>query len=240
MAQPYRAELFSIDSVMDFYQDADGVHYKIYGGTSPKAEYCRYHYDGDEKEIGLQKLSEALYGLKSNIDNTNPYLIQVFKKPSKKKIANIEAQAATQIVFQLNKPERYMPYPGIGAMQPQSDPDLKMILGKIVESQNLLISKLSAEEVEEEEEEKKPDFLGAILNNENFQQMAIAAISGFLTKGSMPTPTALAGIPESDQQEKALKAIELIAAKDKNFGDHLLYLANLPNSKYELLLSFIN
>ena len=237
MAQPYRAELFNVDSVMDFYQNADGVHYKIFGGTSPKAEYCRYHYDGEEKEIGAQKLDEALYGLKSNIKNTNPYLIQVFKKPTKKKVVGIESQPTTQIVFQLNEPERYMPYPGMGSVQSQSDPELKMILAKIVEGQNLLISKISSEEIEEQEE-KKPDFLGSILNNENFQQMAIAAISGFLTKGNN-NPVALAGIPESDQQEKALKAIELISQRDKLFGDHLMFLATIPQSKYEMLLSFI-
>jgi hypothetical protein len=241
MAQPYKPELFSIDSVLNFYQLSDGVHYKIYGGTSPKAEYCRYYFDGDEKEIGFQRLDEELQSLKNNIDNTNPYLIQIFKKQGRKKIAAIEDQPTTQIVFQLNKPERYVPYGGMGMMPQQSDPDLKMILSKIVEGQNLLISKLSAEEVEEDiEENPEGGFLGAVLNNEQFQQMAIATITGILTnKFMLNTPTALAGIPNEDQQTKALQAIELLSNKDAHYGDHLLYLANLDDQKFKFLLSFI-
>jgi len=240
MAQPYKPELFSIDSVIDFYQTADGVHFKIYGGTSPKAEYCRYHFEGDEKEIGLQKLDEALHGLKSNIDNTNPYTIQIFKKPSKKKTNEVEAQRSTQIVFQLNKPERYLPYGGMGMVQQQSsDPDLKLILSKIVEGQNLLISKLSEEQYEEEQPQQG-GFLGAVLQNERFQEMAIAAISGLFTKGlSGNAPSALAGIPNEDQQSKAMAAIQLLSEKDDHYGDHLLYLANLDQQKFNFLLSFI-
>jgi len=60
----YKPELFTIDSVMDFYQNANGVHYKVYGGTSPKAEFCRYTFDGNEKEIGMQELEKALVNLK--------------------------------------------------------------------------------------------------------------------------------------------------------------------------------
>lgn len=250
MAQPYKPELFSIDSVLDFYQNADGVHYKIYGGTSPKPEYCRYHFEGDEKEIGLQKLDEALHGLKSNLKNTNPYLIQIFKSKSKdrRKVAvkttDIENQYSTQIVFQLNEPERYLPYNGLGMVPQQSDPEMKMVLAKLVEGQNLLISKLSAEEIEDDEPApQQQNFIGAILNNEKFQEMAIAAISGLLTSKFLSSnqPTALAGVPmaNEDQISKANYAVDLLSKKDPLFGDHLLYLANLDDSKFNLLLSFI-
>jgi len=237
----YKPELFTIDSVMDFYQNANGVHYKVYGGTSPKAEFCRYTFDGNEKEIGMQELEKALVNLKSNTENTNPYTIQVFTKEKKKKDGTSTGYSTTQISFQLNKAERYLPYPGVGMTQ-QTDPDLKLMLTKIVETQNLLISKLSEEEYEEEEDKKDSGgFLGAVLNNEKFQEMAIAAISGIFTNNMMrQQPTALAGIPNEDQQNKALQAIQLIANKDPHFGDHLLYLANLDNEKYQFLLSFIN
>ena len=242
MAAPYRAELHDIDSVLNWYEEQNGIHYKIYAGTSSdKPQFCRYYFDGTEKEIGLQELNKALQGLKSNIDNTNPYIIQVFAKPKKAKGGDLSPLNTTQIIFQLNKAERYLPYNGMGMMPQQaSDPELKNILAKIVETQNILISKLSADELEDEEPEEKKGLIGSLLENEQIQQMAVAAIMGFLNKG-IPSnaPTALAGIPDADQESKALQALELLKNKDEKYGDHLLYLANIDSNKYNFLLSFI-
>jgi len=242
MATPYRSEYSTVDEVLNFYDGADGTNYKVFAGSNnTKPEYLRYSYNGTDKEVGMQKLHEALIALKQNIENTNPYTIQVAKKYKLSKEGQETAINPVQIAFQLNKPDRYMPYGAVGMVQ-QTDNDLKLILSKIVEGQNLLISKLSEEEFEEEEEEKKENsFLSGILNNPEFQSMAINAISGLIGKGltGTPQPTALAGIPD-EQKEKALIAINLISKRDEKFGDHLLYLANIDDAKYNMLLSLMN
>ena len=234
----FKPELHRLEDVVDYYENSPATHYKIFAGTSPKTEYCRFYFDEDEKEIGLQKLHEALRAIQQNIDNTNPYILQLIEK---KKIArNKENDNLTQIVFQLNKSERYLPV--MAGMQQQPNENFNRLLEKMIEGQNLIISKLSADEFEEDFEEEKSKGLGSILENEQFQQMAIGALGLIINKfaSTNTNVTALAGIPEvNEQREKALQAIEILSKKDENFGSHLLYLANIDNSTYKMLLGFM-
>ena len=234
----FKPELHRLEDVLDYYENSPATHYKIFAGTSPKVEYCRFYFDEDEKEIGLQKLSEALRAIQQNVDNTNPYILQLIEK--KKVARGKDVESLTQIVFQLNKAERYLPMMA-GIQNNQPDPNFSRLLEKMIEGQNLIISKLSAQEFEEEEEEK-PKGLAGILENEQFQQMAIGALGLIINKFAAPSPTggvtALAGIPD-DQKQKALQAIEILSLKDANYGDHLYYLANIDDNTYKMLLGFM-
>jgi hypothetical protein len=236
----FKPELHRLEDVIDYYENSPATHYKIFAGTSPKAEYCRFYFDEDEKEIGVQKLAEALRAIQQNVDNTNPYILQLIEK--KKVAKSKENENLTQIVFQLNKAERYLPMIS-GMQQQQPNENFNRLLEKMIEGQNLIISKLSANELEEEMEEEKPKGFGAILENEQFQQMAIGALGLIINKFAAPSPiggtvTALAGIPD-EQKQKALQAIEILSTKDSEFGDHLLYLANIDDSTYKMLLGFM-
>ncbi len=236
----FKPELHRLEDVLDYYENSQATHYKIFAGTSPKAEYCRFYFDEDEKEIGLQKLAEALRAIQQNVDNTNPYILQLIEK--KKVARGKDLESLTQIVFQLNKAERYLPM--MAGMQQQPNDNFNRLMEKMIEGQNLIISKLSADEFNNEIEEEKPKGFGAILENEQFQQMAIGALGLIINKFASPGPiegttvTALAGIP-NDQREKSLKAIEILSLKDANYGDHLLYLANIDDSTYKMLLGFM-
>jgi hypothetical protein len=236
----FKPELHRLEDVIDYYENSPATHYKIFAGTSPKAEYCRFYFDEDEKEIGLQKLAEALRAIQQNVDNTNPYILQLIEK--KKVAKGKENDNLTQIVFQLNKAERYLPM--MSGMQQQPNDNFNRLMEKMIEGQNLIISKLSADEFGEDMEEQKPKGFGAILENEQFQQLAIGALGLIINKFAAPsltgaaTVTALAGISDN-QKDKALQAIEILSSKDANYGDHLLYLANIDNSTYQMLLGFM-
>ena len=236
----FKPELHRLEDVLDYYENSPATHYKIFAGTSPKAEYCRFYFDEDEKEIGLQKLAEALRAIQQNVDNTNPYILQLIEK--KKAPRGKENDNLTQIVFQLNKAERYLPM--MAGMQQQPNDNFNRLMEKMIEGQNMIISKLSADEFSEDMEEQKPKGFGAILENEQFQQLAIGALGLIINKFAAPsqtggaTVTALAGIPD-EQRDKALQAIEILSKKDVNYGDHLLYLANIDNTTYNMLLGFM-
>ena len=235
----FKPELHRLEDVLDYYENSPATHYKIFAGTSPKAEYCRFYFDEDEKEIGAQKLAEALRAIQQNVDNTNPYILQLIEK--KKVARGKENDNLTQIVFQLNKAERYLPV--ISGMQQQPNDNFNRLMEKMIEGQNLIISKLSAEEFSEDMEEQKPKGFGAIFETEQFQQLAIGALGLIINKFAAPgqpggTVTALAGVP-NDQRDKALQAIEILSNKDAQFGDHLLYLANIDDSTYKMLLGFM-
>jgi hypothetical protein len=236
----FKPELHRLEDVLDYYEQSPATHYKIFAGTSPKAEYCRFYFDEDEKEIGLQKLADALRAIQQNIDNTNPYILQLIEK--KKVVKGKENENLTQIVFQLNKSERYLPMLSGMQMQQQPNDNFNRLMEKMIEGQNMIISKLSADEFEDDMEEHKPKGFGSILENEQFQQMAIGALGLIINKfAGQPNVTALAGIPEGNniQKQKALEAIEILGSKDPNFGDHLLYLANIDDYTYKMLLGFM-
>jgi hypothetical protein len=236
----FKPELHRLEDVLDYYENSPATHYKIFAGTSPKAEYCRFYFDEDEKEIGLQKLAEALRAIQQNVDNTNPYILQLIEK--KKVARGKDSESLTQIVFQLNKAERYLPM--MSGMQQQPNDNFNRLMEKMIEGQNLIISKLSADEFGEDMEEQKPKGFGAILENEQFQQLAIGALGLIINKFAAPnqsglsTVTALAGIPDNEK-EKALQAIEILSNKDAQYGTHLLYLANIDDSTYKMLLGFM-
>ena len=236
----FKPELHRLEDVLDYYEQSPATNYKIFAGTSPKAEYCRFYFDEDEKEIGLQKLADALRAIQQNIDNTNPYILQLIEK--KKVAKGKENENLTQIVFQLNKAERYLPM--LSGMQMQQQPqndNFNRLIEKMIEGQNMIISKLSADEFENDMEEEKPKGFGSILENEQFQQMAIGALGLIINKfAGQQNVTALAGIPsDNSQKDKALAAIEILSNKDANFGDHLMYLANIDDSTYKMLLGFM-
>lgn len=235
----FRPELHRIEDVIDYYENSPATHYKIYAGTSPKSDYCRFSFEEDEKEIGLQKLAEALRAVQQNVDNTNPYILQLIEK--KKNPKSKENDNLTSIVFQLNKPERYLPM--LAGMQQQQQPNenFNRLIEKMIEGQNLIISKLSAEEYEEEQE--KPNALGAILNNPEAINAIIGYACNFLDRIIPPKNNAanlstISGVPD-EQREKALQAIEILSTKDSQFGDHLLYLANIDQATYKMLLGFM-
>jgi len=236
----FKPELHRLEDVLDYYENSPATHYKIFAGTSPKAEYCRFYFDEDEKEIGLQKLAEALRAIQQNVDNTNPYILQLIEK--KKVARGKDSESLTQIVFQLNKAERYLPM--MSGMQQQPNDNFNRLMEKMIEGQNLIISKLSADEFGEDMEEQKPKGFGAILENEQFQQLAIGALGLIINKFAAPnqsglsTVTALAGIPDNEK-DKALQAIEILSNKDAQYGTHLLYLANIDDSTYKMLLGFM-
>jgi len=237
----FKPELHRLDDVIQYYEQSNAIQYKIYAGTSPKVEYCRYFFDNDEKEIGIQKLYEALKAIEQNTENTNPYILQLIDK--KKGLKNKIEDQYTQIVFQLNKADRYLPMmAGMGMQQPVNN-DLNRLMEKMIETQNLIVSKMSIDENNEEfEAEEKPKGFGAILENEQFQNLAIGAlgalISKFIGNAENTNVMSLAGVP-SEQKEMALQAIAILECKDPNFGKNLLYLANLDDTNYKMLLSFI-
>jgi hypothetical protein len=166
------------------------------------------------------------------------YILQLIEK--RKAVRGKDNDNLTQIVFQLNKAERYLPM--ISGMQQQPNDNFNRLMEKMIEGQNLIISKLSADEFADDMENEKPKGFGSILENEQFQQMAIGALGLIINKfaGQQNNVTALAGIPENNtQKDKALAAIEILSNKDANFGDHLMYLANIDDSTYKMLLGFM-
>lgn len=224
----FKAELFSIDQVLNFYESAEGENFKIFAKMNPTENYCRYSFIGS-KEEGLEKLNNALHEIKNNADNYNEYLIQVSSNVSRKG----QKPDMTNITFQLNKPQY------LGAVQYQNNNTgrTEMLLERLVEQNQMLVSRISALEAEEdlEVEEPEEDGLAGILKNPEIQTMLIGAIGRFIS-GNAPQTAAIAGIPKSEiEYSEAIEILESLMHKGVTI-EHLQALNKMSSVKLQSLL----
>jgi len=231
----FRPEIFTIDEVLNFYDTAEGNDYKVYAGVNPSPQYLRYNFSGD-KEIGRQELQMALTQLRNNVENYNPYLIQVISEEKVSKGRKKEP-ILTSISFQLNRPQQFLPMQQMGNV---GSPRTEMLLEKLVEQNALMQSRLSAlesiGEMEEEEEEPMSP-INAMLSNPELQQTIITGIMGLV--GNMFTktgaPTGIAGIDDTDGAFKILHSL-----MDKGVTiEHLRKLDEMNSRKLKSLLMML-
>lgn len=231
----FRPEIFTIDEVLNFYDTADGNEYKVYAGVNPSPQYLRYNFSG-EKEIGRQELQMALTQLRNNVENYNPYLIQVISEEKVSKGRKKEP-ILTSISFQLNRPQQFLPMQQMGGV---GSPRTEMLLEKLVEQNTLMQSRLSAlesiGEMEEEEEEPQSP-INAMLSNPELQQAIVTGIMGLV--GNMFTktgaPTGIAGIDDTDE---ALKILHSLMDKGVTI-EHLRKLNEMGSMKLKSLLMML-
>ena len=230
----FRPEIFTIDEVINFYDAAEGSEYKIFAGVNPTPQYLRYNFIG-EKEIGRQELVNALTQLRNNIENYNPYLIQVISEGNTARGKKKESPILTSISFQLNRPQSMMP---MQAMAGMGSPRTEMLLEKLVEQNAMLQSRIAAieamEDLEEEEEEAPKSPIDQMLSSPQVQEALIAGVmslmSGLMTKGG--APTAIAGI---DDEAEAVEILRSLMSKGVSI-DHLRKLNEMSSAKLSSLL----
>jgi len=229
----FRPEIFTIDEVINFYDAAEGSEYRIFAGVNPTPQYLRYNFVG-EKEIGRQELVNALTQLRNNIENYNPYLIQVISEGSTGRGRKKESPVLTSISFQLNRPQSMMPMQTMGSM---GSPRTEMLLEKLIEQNSMLQTRLTALEAigELEEEEEEPvSPINAMLSNPDLQQAIVTGIMGLVggmfAKGGQPT--AIAGI---DDEAEAIEILRSLMSKGVTI-DHLRKLNEMSSAKLSSLL----
>ena len=230
----FRPEIFTIDEVVNFYDAAEGSEYKIFAGVNPTPQYLRYNFVG-EKEIGRQELVNALTQLRNNIENYNPYLIQVISEGNTGRGKKKESPVLTSISFQLNRPQSMLP---MQAMAGMGSPRTEMLLEKLVEQNAMLQSRIAAieamEDLEEEEEEAPKSPIDQMLSSPQVQEALIAGVmslmSGLITKGG--APTAIAGIGD---EAEAVEILQSLMNKGVTI-EHLRKLDQMGSAKLSSLL----
>jgi len=219
-----KAEIFSRNGVMQFYNNQEGAAWQIYRKANiKKDDYCFEKYEDEDKEEGAEKLENAL----NDIDNNNSEIYAI--------IVNNGKSTASRIFKVNSEITRHIS----GINQTATDPTLLALLNKQQEQLNELTSRFNAED--EEEEEKETGLMG-LVNHELYGPMIATAISGIVNRlMPAPAPTALAGVP-SEQDEKISQAITILKNYDNNLGDHLLKLADIAqnnNAQFNMLLKML-
>lgn len=230
----FRPEIFTIDEVINFYDAAEGSEYKIFAGVNPTPQYLRYNFVG-EKEIGRQELVNALTQLRNNIENYNPYLIQVISEGSTGRGKKKESPILTSISFQLNRPQSMMP---MQAMAGMGSPRAEMLLEKLVEQNAMLQSRIAAieamDDLEEEEEEAPKSPIDQMISNPQVQEALIAGVLSLMSglASGLGGPKAIAGIGDETEAVEILRSL-------MNKGvtiDHLRKLDQMGSAKLSSLL----
>lgn len=231
----FRPEIFTIDEVINFYDAADGSEYKIYAGVNPTPQYLRYNFTG-EKEIGRQELVNALTQLRNNIENYNPYLIQVISEGSTGRgRSKKDSPVLTSISFQLNRPQSYLP---MQQMSGVGSPRTEMLLEKLVEQNSMLASRIAAieamDELEEEEEEAPKSPIDQMISNPQVQEALIAGVLSLMSglASGLGGPKAIAGIGD---ETEAVEILQSLMSKGVTI-DHLRKLNEMSSAKLTSLL----
>jgi hypothetical protein len=112
---------------------------------------------------------------------------------------------------------------------------LENSIQKLIENQNLILSKLNSDEYNDDEYEKEEEnTLGSFIKNPAIQGMMIAGISKFLGLSDVNNvQTGIAGI--NDTNENAVEILESLMNKGVTI-EHLRSLDAMPQSKLSSLL----
>jgi hypothetical protein len=232
----WRPELHTIDAIVSYYDEYDHPAYRVYAGNSPKLEYCRFQYDGNDKGIGREKLMEALNSLVQNIENTNTYIIQILKLKGK------TLEPFNQISFQLNKPNNIYPMQ-MGSMQYQQNNHINNEILSRLRGLEEKLQTIEEEDDEDEDEDDNNNILSGLLNSPQMKNILINMLANVMQPNK---PQAVAGIKENtsidNEDVKINTAIEILKIHTPELGDKLLKLADMAStnpSQYQWLIKML-
>lgn len=243
----FKTELFTIDDILNFYEQHEEAAFKIFAGNKPDAAYCRFEFIEDDKNLGSEILHNNLLALKNNTQNTNQYLLQIIKKARKVK-SGIKAVEFVNVTFQLND-NSVIPYQqgnfvaGINENHRLEAAVEKMQLQnkQMIEALNERINEL---EQEEEEEDTGNNFIAGLVNNPEVQSMIVGALSKFFqpqNTSNMNSSAQINGINEiSDNEEKLKAAIEILKVHDISLADDLTKLAKIAETNPKQFLFLLS
>lgn len=203
----WKSELYSIDSVLNFYEQHESSMFRIYAGNKPELAYCRFEYYEDNKERGAEILFENLQALKQNSQNTNQYLLQVIST-LKETAKGVKPSQFYNVTFQLNGNETMQPMAIAGTN------DSSFLMNKLIESNeknNQLLMQLLAEKNEVQEEPEEDNFINGFLKSEQMQNILINGLERLL----WPKKGGLSGVNEAANDTVQSNDVELMAAIER-------------------------
>ena len=227
MATP-TIETYGKEGVLVWFNNQPGTDWRLHRQYNTKSKDNIVNGSQDlSKEEEYERLAEQLDSLDNGYNNgTYTLVVDNGKYPAQLYFKITQAGEVTKHISGIN--------------QTQTDPALLALLNKQQEQLNELTSRLNADD-DEMEDEKEKGLMG-LINHDVYGPLIATAISGIVSKlMPAPAPTALAGIPD-EQQQKVNQAIEILKQYDNNIGDHLLKLADIAqnnNAQFNMLLKML-
>jgi hypothetical protein len=221
-----KAQIVGIDGIMDWYdQHCTSPYYAVYTYLAPTKLEKHFQYTKPDQDEGRMLLENTLQAMYMQNDETL-YCIKLYDTLNKKGSidSNLDNYASVRIRA-VDLPHA-LPIAGVE----RSNYKLENALARMMETQNLILSRLSDENIEEEQPETG---LAGILNNPQMQTLLMAGVSKLLGIGGNQ-PAGMAGVDETYENE-AIVILNNLMQKGVT-TDHLRKLDQMSNAKLQSLL----
>jgi len=222
-----KAQIVGIDGIMDWYdQHCTSPYYAVYTYLAPTKLEKHFQYTKPDQDEGRMLLENTLQAMYMQNDETL-YCIKLYDTLNKKGSidSNLDNYASVRIRA-VDLPHA-QPIAGVE----RSNYKLENALARMMETQNLILSRLSEENIEEEKEPESG--IAGILNNPHMQTLLMAGVSKLL--GISGTQAAgIAGVDETYENE-AILILNNLMQKGVTI-EHLKKLDQMSNAKLQSLL----
>jgi hypothetical protein len=191
-----------------------------------------FSWNDDDMEAGRTKLEDDLNAIEQN--NVSDLLI-IKLHPKKEKGGFITDKSPIYASLNFRPAELERPNYGMQQMGGMGYSNkMENVLERVLETQNAILTKLSADELEEEDEPEQ-NTLGSMLNSPQIQALLISGVSKLLGIGTMDAQGAsIAGIDDVNENE-AIMILNSLMSKGVSV-DHLRKLNAMSPAKLSSLL----
>jgi hypothetical protein len=217
--------------IMDWFdRNATSPYYSVWVNR----KQLLFSWNDDDMEAGRSKLEDDLAAIEQN-NNNDLIIIKLHPKKDKAGYITDKTPIYGSLVCRASELERLnYGMPQIAGMGYNSK--MESVLERVLETQNAILTKLNAEELEEEEEEDK-GMLGNILSSPQMQTLLIAGMTKLLGIGGTDlVATGLAGIEEDTNE--AIIILNSLMNKGVSI-DHLRKLNQMSTVQLKSLLNML-
>jgi hypothetical protein len=196
-----KAQATGTRRIMEWFdRNATTPYFSVWSNTTPSKKELNFGWYEEDLEAGRNKLENDLDALEQNGVN-ELYTILLHQKKNKDGYITLDTPYYASLKFRAAELEQpmIMPMQHIAGMS--SNHRLESSLEKMMETQNMILTKLSAEEFEDEEEgEDEHDMISGLIKKPEIQAMIIGGLSKIFNLAG-EKPVAVAGVTELNEDE---------------------------------------
>jgi len=219
--------------IMDWFdRNATSPYYSVWVNR----KQLLFSWNDDDMEAGRSKLEDDLAAIEQN-NNNDLIIIKLHPKKDKAGYITDKTPIYGSLVCRASELER----PNYGMQQMGAmgyNSKMENVLERVLETQNAILTKLNAEELEEEEDEEPKNTIGNLLMQPHVQTLLIAGVSKLLGISGMEQQAAgLAGIDDTNENE-AIIILNSLMSKGVTL-DHLRKLDQMGTMQLKSLLAML-
>ena len=230
-----KAMVTGTSGIMDWFdRNATSPYYSVWVNR----KQLLFSFNDDDMEAGRSKLENDLYAIEQN-NNNDLLIIKLHPKKDKAGYITDKTPIYGSLVCRASELEKPM-----YGMQPMGaigyNSKMENVLERVLETQNAILTKLNAEELEEEYEEEDKGILGNILQSPQMQTLLMAGISKFLGIAGTDNEAMAAGLAgiEDGQENEAIIILNSLMSKGVSI-DHLRKLDQMGTVQLKSLLAML-